>query len=58
MNRFVGGNRVTLLKSGSEFFPALLAAIAEKKDIKGELTDRLKAALAEFGAVFSPAGTA
>ncbi len=27
MNRFVGGNRVTLLRSGSEFFPALLAAI-------------------------------
>ncbi len=27
MNRFMRGNRVTLLKSGSEFFPALVAAI-------------------------------
>jgi len=27
MNRFVPGNRVTLLRSGSEFFPALVAAI-------------------------------
>ncbi len=32
----------------------LLAAIAEKKDIKGELTERLKAALAEFAKVFQP----
>ena len=36
----------------------LLQAIAEKKDIKGELTETLKAALAEFGAVFQPAGKA
>jgi len=36
----------------------LLQAIAEKKDIKGELTEKLKAALAEFGAVFVPAGKA
>ena len=36
----------------------LLQAIAEKKDIKGELTDKLKAALAEFGAVFQPAAKA
>ncbi len=27
MNRFVAGNRVTLLRSGDEYFPALLAAI-------------------------------
>ncbi len=27
MNRFMRGNRVTLLKSGGEFFPALVAAI-------------------------------
>jgi F-type H+-transporting ATPase subunit alpha len=38
--------------------PGLLKEIAEKKDIKGELTDRIKAALAEFAAVFSPAGKA
>jgi F-type H+-transporting ATPase subunit alpha len=36
--------------------PSLLKAIAEKKDIKGELTDRMKAALVEFGTVFQ--GTA
>jgi F-type H+-transporting ATPase subunit alpha len=36
----------------------LLQAIAEKKDIKGELTDRLKAALTEFSSVFQPAGKA
>jgi len=34
MNRFVGGNRVTLLCSGSEYFPALLAAIdAARREI-------------------------
>ena len=27
MNRFMPGNRLTLLRSGSEYFPALLAAI-------------------------------
>lgn len=27
MNRFIGGNRITLLRSGSEYFPALLEAI-------------------------------
>jgi F-type H+-transporting ATPase subunit alpha len=32
----------------------LLREIAEKKDIKGELTERLKAALAEFATVFQP----
>ncbi len=32
--------------------PSLLKGIVEKKDIKGELTDRIKAALAEFGTVF------
>ncbi len=32
--------------------PSLLEGIVEKKDIKGELTDRIKAALAEFGTVF------
>jgi F-type H+-transporting ATPase subunit alpha len=38
--------------------PGLLGEIAEKEDIKGELTDRIKTALAEFAAVFSPAGKA
>jgi F-type H+-transporting ATPase subunit alpha len=37
---------------------ALLQAVAEKKDIKGELTDRLKAALQEFGEVFGAAAKA
>jgi len=32
--------------------PSLLKAIVEKKDIKGELTDRIKTALVEFGTVF------
>jgi F-type H+-transporting ATPase subunit alpha len=32
----------------------LLAQIAEKKDIKGELTDKIKAALEEFAGVFRP----
>ena len=32
--------------------PGVLTGIAEKKDIKGELTERLKAVLAEFGGVF------
>jgi F-type H+/Na+-transporting ATPase subunit alpha len=32
--------------------PDLLKQIAEKKDIKGELTDKLKAALQEFAGVF------
>jgi F-type H+-transporting ATPase subunit alpha len=34
--------------------PDLLAEILEKKDIKGELTDRMKAALTEFGGTFLP----
>jgi F-type H+-transporting ATPase subunit alpha len=34
--------------------PTLLKDIQEKKDIKGELTERLKAALTEFGDVFRP----
>ena len=38
--------------------PSLLKAIAEKKDIKGELTDRVKAALVEFGTVFQGAAKA
>jgi F-type H+-transporting ATPase subunit alpha len=33
---------------------ALLREIAEKKDLKGELGERLKAALGEFATVFSP----
>ena len=37
---------------------ALLQAIAEKKDIKGELTEKLKAALTEFATLFQPAGKA
>jgi len=32
--------------------PTLLKEIQEKKDIKGELTERLKAALQEFGEIF------
>ena len=36
--------------------PALLKNIAEKKDLKGELTDTLKAALQEFAGLFQ-AGT-
>ena len=36
----------------------LLQAIAEKKDIKGELTEKLKAALTEFGTIFSPTAAA
>jgi F-type H+-transporting ATPase subunit alpha len=31
---------------------ALLKAIADKKDIKGELTDKIKASLAAFGEIF------
>ncbi len=34
--------------------PALLKEIGERKDIKGELGERLKAALAEFAGVFQP----
>jgi F-type H+-transporting ATPase subunit alpha len=37
---------------------ALLSAIAEKKDLKGELGDKLKAALGEYAGVFQPAATA
>jgi F-type H+-transporting ATPase subunit alpha len=36
----------------------LVSAIAAKKDIKGELSDKLKAALTEFSSVFPPAGKA
>jgi F-type H+-transporting ATPase subunit alpha len=36
--------------------PALLTEIAEKKDIKGELEGKMKAALTEFAGVFQPAG--
>jgi F-type H+-transporting ATPase subunit alpha len=36
----------------------LLAEIVEKKDIKGELTDKIKAALEEFAGVFQPADPA
>jgi F-type H+-transporting ATPase subunit alpha len=32
--------------------PKLLGEIVEKKDIKGELTDKIKAALTEFGSLF------
>ncbi|MCG6920347.1 MAG: F0F1 ATP synthase subunit alpha [Acidobacteria bacterium] len=34
--------------------PELLAEILEKKDIKGELTEKIKAALTEFGGTFQP----
>jgi F-type H+/Na+-transporting ATPase subunit alpha len=37
--------------------PKLLAEIIEKKDIKGELTDRIKATLAEFGGLFQVQST-
>jgi F-type H+-transporting ATPase subunit alpha len=36
----------------------LVKAIAEKKDLKGELGEKLKAALTEFAGVFQPAGKA
>ena len=36
----------------------LLKEVAEKKDIKGELTDKLKAALAEFAGLFQPTAKA
>jgi len=36
----------------------LVAAIAEKKDLKGELGDKLKAALSEFAGVFQPTAAA
>jgi F-type H+-transporting ATPase subunit alpha len=39
-------------------YPEILKGIAEKKDIKGELTDRLKAVLTEFGTVFTPTAKA
>jgi F-type H+-transporting ATPase subunit alpha len=38
--------------------PEILRDIAEKKDIKGELTDRLKSALAEFADTFQVQGQA
>jgi len=34
--------------------PQLLGDIREKKDIKGELTDKIKAVLTEFGSLFQP----
>jgi F-type H+/Na+-transporting ATPase subunit alpha len=36
--------------------PDLLKEIAQKKDLKGEPTNRLKAVLAEFAEIFRPAG--
>jgi F-type H+/Na+-transporting ATPase subunit alpha len=36
----------------------LLAEVKEKKDIKGELSERLKAALVEFASVFQPTAKA
>ena len=38
--------------------PALLKEIAEKKDLKGEVTDKLKAALKEFAGIFRVEGQA
>jgi F-type H+-transporting ATPase subunit alpha len=35
-------------------FPEVLKSIAEKKDLKGEVGDKLKAALEEFAKVFQP----
>ena len=37
---------------------ALVREVAEKKDIKGELTERIKAAMTEFAGVFQPAARA
>ena len=37
---------------------ALIKAIAEKKDLKGELGEKLKAALTEFAGVFQPTAKA
>jgi F-type H+-transporting ATPase subunit alpha len=34
--------------------PKLLAEIVEKKDIKGELTEKIKTVLTEFGGTFQP----
>jgi F-type H+-transporting ATPase subunit alpha len=36
--------------------PELLAEIAEKKDIKGELSEKIRAVLTEFGTTFQPTG--
>jgi F-type H+/Na+-transporting ATPase subunit alpha len=36
--------------------PQLLAEIADKKDLKGELTEKVKAAFAEFGGLFQVKG--
>jgi F-type H+/Na+-transporting ATPase subunit alpha len=36
-------------------YPQLLADIREKRDIKGELTEKIKSVLAEFGPIFQPA---
>jgi F-type H+-transporting ATPase subunit alpha len=36
----------------------LVAEIADKKDLKGELGEKLKAALGEFASVFQPAAKA
>ena len=36
----------------------LVDAITEKKDLKGELGDQLKAALTEFAVIFQPSGKA
>ena len=38
--------------------PQVLKDIAEKKDLKGELTDKMKAVLQEFADVFQPASVA
>jgi len=38
--------------------PDLVREVAEKKDIKGELTERIKAAMTEFTSVFQPAARA
>ncbi len=35
-------------------YAALLKELAEKKDLKGDLGDRLKAALQEFAGAFQP----
>ena len=51
-----GGFNANILRTAVRFLdarhPKLLAEIVEKKDIKGELTDKIKAVLTEFGEVF------
>ena len=53
-----GATRRSSTPASTRSHAALLKAIAEKKDLKGELGEKLKAALTEFAAVFQPAAKA